>query len=134
MERSGAQHALLMDKCIGTHLAPLPSLMYLQQNVQMHHIPRGKPMQNGHLESFKGRVRDECLNAHWFQNLFDVRRKSAGWQADYNQNRPDSSMAYRTRSEFWSQWHRPSSSLPVVANLLRCEGRAITKESVRDIS
>jgi len=35
----------------------------------------GRPMQNGHVESFIGRLRDECLNANWFRNLLDARAK-----------------------------------------------------------
>jgi putative transposase len=67
-------------------------------------------MQNGHVESFNGRFRDECLNANWFRNLFDARTKIAGWKADYNTARPHSSLGYRTPSEFAAQWQRPSSS------------------------
>jgi putative transposase len=41
-------------------------------------------MQNGHVESFQGRLRDECLNAHWFRTLNDVRVTLAGWRREYN--------------------------------------------------
>jgi putative transposase len=70
----------------------------------MNHIQPGKPMQNGHIESFNGRFRDECLNANWFPNLFDARSKIAGWRDDYNSARPHSSLAYRTPGEFAAQW------------------------------
>ena len=76
----------------------------------MNHIQPGKPMQNGHVESFNGRFRDECLNTNWFRNLFDARIKIAGWRHDYNSARPHSSLAYRTPGEFAAQWQRPSSS------------------------
>ena len=49
----------------------------LEQKVQAIHIQPGRPMQNGHVESFNGRLRDECLNASWFWNLRDARRKIA---------------------------------------------------------
>jgi transposase InsO family protein len=42
------------------------------------HIQPGRPMQNGHIESFNGRFRDECLNAGWFLNLKDARKKTGG--------------------------------------------------------
>jgi putative transposase len=73
----------------------------------MNHIQPGKPMQNGHIESFNGRLRDECLNTNWFRNLFDARRKIAIWRDDYNGTRPHSSLDYRTPDEFAAQWHRP---------------------------
>jgi transposase InsO family protein len=64
------------------------------------HIQPGKPMQNGRLESFNGRLREECLNVSWFQNLFDARRKISAWRTEYNERRPHSSLGYRTPMEF----------------------------------
>src|ERR1700733_3207591 len=55
---------------------------------------------NGHVESFHGRLRDECLNASWFRTLNDVRRTLGNWHQDYNCERPHSSLAYRTPAEF----------------------------------
>jgi len=72
----------------------------------MIHIQPGKPIQNGHVESFHGRFRDECLNASWFWNLWDARRKIAGWQNEYNGQRPYSALGYRTPEEFAQQWAR----------------------------
>ena len=56
--------------------------------------------QNAHVESFHGKLRDECLNASWFANLFDARRKIAAWRKEYNEERPHSSLGYRTPAEF----------------------------------
>ena len=64
------------------------------------HIEPGKPVQNAFVESFHGKLRDECLNASWFQNLFDTRRKIAAWREEYNEERPHSSLGYRTPAEF----------------------------------
>ena len=64
------------------------------------HIQPGKPTQNARVESFHGRLRDECLTVSWFQNLFDARRKIAAWKIEYNEDRPHSSLAYRTPDEF----------------------------------
>ena len=68
--------------------------------VGLVHIQPGRPMQNGHVESFHGRLRDECLNAHWFRTLNDVRSTLASWRHEYNCERPHSSLDYRTPEEF----------------------------------
>ena len=84
-----------------------------QRGIRLVHIQPGKPTQNSFIESFNGRFRDECLNAHWFENLADARRKIEAWRVDYNQTRPHSSLAYRTPAEFARQWS-PSPSTTVV--------------------
>ena len=71
-----------------------------EQGIALNHIKPGKPMQNGHVESFNGRLRDECLNASWFLNLADAKRKIESWREEYNAERPHSSLAYRTPAEF----------------------------------
>lgn len=71
-----------------------------EQQITIHYIQPGKPMQNGHVESFNGRFRDECLNANWFLNLADAKQKIERWREDYNAERPHSSLAYRTPAEF----------------------------------
>lgn len=71
-----------------------------EHHVLLWHIAPGKPAQNAHIESFNGRLRDECLNANWFLNLRDARRKIAIWQRDYNEYRPHSALGYRTPFEF----------------------------------
>ena len=68
--------------------------------VALVHIQPGRPMQNGHVESFHGRLRDECLNANWFRTLHDARCTLAAWREDYNCERPHSSLDYRTPQEF----------------------------------
>ena len=52
--------------------------------VGLVHIQPGRPMQNGHVESFHGRLRDECLNAHWFRTLNEVRSTLASWRYEYS--------------------------------------------------
>jgi putative transposase len=69
-------------------------------NVTIIHIQPGKPTQNGHVESFNGRFRDECLNTNLFSSLADARRKIETWRNAYNGERPHSSLAYRTPEEF----------------------------------
>lgn len=57
-------------------------------------------MQNGYVESFHGKLRDECLNASWFGNLFEARMKIAAWKKEYNEERPHSSLGYLAPREF----------------------------------
>jgi len=64
------------------------------------HIEPGKPVQNAHVESFHGRLREECLNVSWFGNLFEARGKIGAWRKEYNEQRPHSSLGYRTPAEF----------------------------------
>lgn len=71
-----------------------------EHKINLIHIQPGRPMQNGHVESFHGRLRDECLNANWFRTLNDVRRTLDSWRQEYNCERPHSSLAYRTPAEF----------------------------------
>src|ERR1039457_673260 len=72
----------------------------VERQIELVHIQPGRPTQNAHVESFHGRLREECLRVSWFQNLFDARRKIAIWRTDYNEERPHSSLTYRTPAEF----------------------------------
>jgi len=72
----------------------------MERQIELVHIQPGKPTQNAQVESFHGRLREECLNVSWFQNLFDARRKIAAWRTEYNEERPHSSLGYRTPKEF----------------------------------
>jgi putative transposase len=71
-----------------------------ERKINLVHIQPGRPMQNGHVESFHGRLRDECLNVSWFRTLNDVRRTLDNYRKEYNCERPHSSLAYRTPAEF----------------------------------
>lgn len=71
----------------------------LDQRIELVHIRPGKPIENAYIESFNGRLREECLNASWFRNLFDARRQIEAWRRHYNTVRPHSSLGYQTRSE-----------------------------------
>jgi len=57
-------------------------------------------MENGHIESFNGRLRDECLNVHQFLSLEDARAKIETWRMDYNHHRPHGSLGHLTPNEF----------------------------------
>lgn len=69
-------------------------------HVQLRFIDPGKPVQNAYIESFNGRLRDECLNEHWFGTLGAVRSIVAAWRQDYNSVRPHSSLSNLTPDEF----------------------------------
>ena len=60
----------------------------------------GKPTDNAYVESFNGRFRDECLNAHWFLSLADARSKIEAWRRQYNESRPHTALGWRTPQEF----------------------------------
>jgi putative transposase len=60
-------------------------------------------MQNGHIESFNGKFRDECLNTHWFTTVRQARSIIESWRADYNELRPHSALRYATPTEFANQ-------------------------------
>lgn len=71
-----------------------------ERGVRLHFIDPGKPQQNGFIESFNGRFRDECLNEHWFLSLAAARRIVEAWRRDYNENRPHSSLGNLTPMEY----------------------------------
>ncbi len=71
-----------------------------QTGVKLDFIRSGKPAENGYIESFNGRLRDECLNVEVFLDLAAARSKIQRWKRDYNQQRPHSSLADRTPQEF----------------------------------
>jgi putative transposase len=71
--------------------------------IDWHFIAPGKPMQNGFVESFNGRMRDELLNETLFFDLDDARAKVADWITDYNLQRPHSSLKYLTPAAYAAQ-------------------------------
>ena len=71
-----------------------------ENGVKLHFIDPGKPTQNGFIESFNGKFRDECLNTHWFKDLADARTKIQGWRDEYNNDRPHSSIGNLTPREY----------------------------------
>ena len=77
-------------------------------------------MQNGFVESFNGRLRDECLNEHLFANLKEAREIIEEWRTDYNTNRPHSSLNGLTPTEFAA---RPNQGQNWNRTLLMNEGK-----------
>ena len=74
-----------------------------EQRVEWHYIAPGKPQQNAFVESFNGRLRDECLNETLFSSLPHARSVLAAWRADYNQTRPHSSLGNMPPEQFAQQ-------------------------------
>ena len=76
----------------------------LKHGVQLIFIRPGRPVENGFVESFNGRLRDECLNVEWFTSLEEARRKLAAWRSHYNQQRPHSSLRDHTPASVAAQY------------------------------
>src|SRR6201987_367379 len=71
--------------CYGTELTGKAMLKWAEDHgVEWHYIAPGKPQQNGFMESFNGKLRDECLNEHVFSSLAEARRLIESWRLDYN--------------------------------------------------
>jgi len=80
-----------------------------RQEVRLDFIRPGKPVENGFIESFNGRLRDECLNAQIFANLRDAQSKLDAWRKDYNEHRPHSSIDNMTPFEFAAHYKNRAS-------------------------
>jgi putative transposase len=75
-------------------------------HVRLDFIRPGKPTDNGHIESFNGKLRDECLNQHVFLSLADARDSLEKWRKDYNRARPHSALDWMTPEEY-NERHQP---------------------------
>ena len=85
----------------GTEFTSMAILSWSQTTrIDWHYIAPGKPMQNGFVESFNGRLRDECLNETLFSSLTDARKAIKNWKEDYNTQRPHSALGNITPVEF----------------------------------
>lgn len=74
-----------------------------ERGVQLRLIEPGKPNQNAYIESFNGRLRDECLNEHWFPSLLHARTEIESWRRDYNEERPKKALGGLTPSAYAKQ-------------------------------
>jgi putative transposase len=74
-----------------------------QRGVQLDFIRLGKPVENAFIESFNGRLRDECLNFHQFTSIEDARTMIEAWRVADNQRRPHSSLGHLTPNEYARQ-------------------------------
>lgn len=74
-----------------------------RNGVELDFIRPGRPVENGFIESFNGRLRDECLNTHLFWDISDAQEKLDRWQKDYNEDRPHGSLGSLSPAEFAKQ-------------------------------
>ena len=85
----------------GTEFTSMAILKWVQDTgVDWHYIAPGKLQQNGFIESFNGKLWDECLNEKLFSSLSDARKVLESWQHDYNHQRPHSALGNLTPTEF----------------------------------
>lgn len=82
-----------------------------QRGVKLFLIEPGKPNQNAYIESFNGRLRDECLNEHWFVSLPHAKVMIEAWRREYNEERPKKSLGGLTPSAYARQLAEKSATL-----------------------
>ncbi|MGH6649866.1 MAG: IS3-like element ISSpma3 family transposase [Sphingopyxis sp.] len=105
IEERGKPGMIVSDN--GTELTSNAVLAWCGEvGVEWHYIAPGKPMQNGYVESFNGRMRDELLNETLFLDLDHARNVIAAWAEDYNQSRPHSALGYETPAAFAAELHK----------------------------
>ena len=99
----GAPRAITVDN--GSEFASrVMDAWAYRHGIQLDFIGPGKPVENGFIESFNGRLRDECLNVEVFFTLDDVREKLARWREDYNRTRPHSALHDQAPACFAAEW------------------------------
>jgi putative transposase len=122
---TGTRVAAVLDRLAGSRGLPasimvdhgpefqgrvLDAWAYLR-GVRLSFIRPGKPIENAYVESFNGRLRDECLNEHWFVRLAHARRVIKDWRIEYNTERPHSALRNQTPAAY-AQAHRNQQPEP----------------------
>ena len=90
-----------------------------RNGIELRLIEPGKPNQNAYIESFNGRLRDECLNEHWFTSLAHARTVIEEWQREYNQERPKRSLGGLTPAQYAKQLAAKAITMPEDSGSLR---------------
>lgn len=152
IETGGAPMAIRSDN--GPEISSRHYLAWcIEKRIDAIHIQPGKPTQNAFVESFHGRLRDECLNVSWFWNLLDARKKISAWRNEYNCHRPHSALGYLTPTEFAVKAASPSAAshltrpalpqgfpvgsavavapAPALTQIQPCDGKALLTEGSR---
>jgi putative transposase len=101
VNQRGWPHTIVSDN--GTELTSKAVLRWAAERVSWHYIQPGKPVQNAFIESFNSKLRDECLNEHFFFGLAEARHLIEAWRQDYNQLRPHSSLGALAPAEYASR-------------------------------
>jgi putative transposase len=86
-----------------------------RRGVKLDFIRPGKPTENSYIESFNGRLRDECLNVNQFVSLAHAQAAIEAWRVDYNQRRPHSSLGHLTPSEFATRGRETRASAAAIS-------------------
>jgi putative transposase len=109
IEKRGKPQMIVSDN--GTEFTSNAILSWTEDHrVEWHYIAPGKPMQNGYIESFNGRMRDELLNETLFLDLDQARQLIGDWIADYNMARPHSSLGYQTPAAYADKLTAPTGA------------------------
>ena len=90
-----------------------------RNGVALRLIEPGKPNQNAYVESFNGRLRDECLNEHWFTSLAHARTVIEAWRCEYNEERPKKSLGGLTPAQYAKQLAIKAVTMPDDSKSLR---------------
>lgn len=77
-----------------------------RREIKLQFSRPGKPTDNAFIESFNGRLRQECLDLSWFVSIEDAQKKIENWRLDYNENRPHSSLENLTPNRFLVSWKK----------------------------
>lgn len=90
-----------------------------RNDITLRPIEPGKPNQNAYVESFNGRLRDECLNEHWFTSLEHARVEIERWRREYNEERPKKSLGGLTPAQYAKQLAIKAVTIPENSSALR---------------
>ena len=93
--------------------------MLHRNGISLRLIEPGKPNQNAYVESFNGRLRDECLNEHWFTSLAHARTVIETWRREYNEERPKKSLGGLTPTQYAKQLAIKAVTMPDNSNASR---------------
>lgn len=102
--------------------------------IALEYITPGRPTQNGYIESFNGKLRDECLNLNCLRNLNDARERIGGWREHYNSSRPHSALGYLTPVQFALKWSLALTRTAAPAELALAVQRAAPRTKNRHFS
>ena len=94
-----------------------------ERGVELDFSRPGKPTDNAKIESFNGRLRQECLNLHWFLSLDDAKEKIEAWRQYYNETRPHSALQWESPAHFARQALQKASSEAKVESEISTECR-----------
>jgi len=130
IKERGKPHTIVSDN--GTEMTSNAMLKWQEDTrVRWHYIAPGKPMQNGFVESFNGKLRDECLNETLFEDLHHVRDVLANWRHDYNHVRPHSSL--NGQSPVQALQNKETKSLKGHAPLMIANDQTLNQNSIKGL-